>query len=186
MSSKFQNLTLKMFENEPFPCLKGKAAEIRHFGAPLLCAFKEYMDRGDQTQRQVCLALELVCRMEQIVDDHRETYKWPEPIAKEFEKCTVTFCQLSTAIGNAFHDRGVKLFNYTIKYHYLLHIGLMCHFLNPVLAWCYQGEDLMKIVKHLIQSSHSGSAPPLAVSKTITKYVNGLGYDLMMGSIWRV
>ena len=186
VSSKFQNLTLNMFENEPFPCLKGKAAEIRHLGPALLSAFQENMNHADQIQRQVALALKLVCRMEELVDENKEFYKWPQDVAQEFEKCTVTFCKLSTAVGNHLHVRGIMLFNYTIKYHYLLHIGLLCHHMNPVLAWCYQGEDMMKIVKGLIQSCHNGSAPHLAVVKTMTKCVNGLGHDLMQGAIWRV
>jgi len=169
-----------MFAGMPFPSLKGKGAEVRHLAGALASAFEAFMDRSNQQHRQTMLGLQLVCQIERTLDDYAEDYKWPAHISLDFEKCCTTFCQLSTALSHHFHQQGVPLFNYTIKYHYLEHIGLMSHNLNPRLGWCYSGEDFMKVVKRVVQASHSGGAPHVAARKAINKYAIGLGVALAL------
>ena len=78
------------------------------------------------------------------------------------------------------------MFGYTIKYHYMLHIGKMCHYMNPALGWCYAGEDFMHHIKTVVRSCSAGSPPHLAVRKIIEKYVRGFGLSLVPpDALWR-
>ena len=80
-----------------------------------------------------------------------------EGAASVFRKSANGFVALSTAISNHFHRQGTLLFNWTIKWHYLMHLADIAEYMNPRLAWNYQGEDLMHRVKVLVQASHSGA-----------------------------
>ena len=83
-----------------------------------------------------------------------------------------------TAIGQHFQNQGLALSNFTIKFHYLLHLAHICEYINVRLAWCYSGEDLMHVVKTLVQSSHRGCRPSLVPAKVMRKYTFGLGLHL--------
>ena len=50
---QFNMLKPSMVENSgnPFPKLKGKAAEVRNIGKPLASVFQDMMDNGFQTRR---------------------------------------------------------------------------------------------------------------------------------------
>ena len=38
----------------------------------------------------------------------------------------------------------------TVKLHYAAHLGLFCKFYNPRDGWCYNDEDYMKRMAHMI------------------------------------
>ena len=99
--------------------------------------------------------------------------------ATVFKNAANGFVALSTALSNHFHREGTVLFNYTIKWHYLMHLADIAGYINPRLGWNYQGEDLMHRVKVLVQASHSGAAPHQVVNKVMGKYVLGLGLGMV-------
>ena len=51
-----------------FPVLKGRAAEIRNFGTPLLAAWEKHMDNTIQQHRQIRIALIASVELERILD----------------------------------------------------------------------------------------------------------------------
>ena len=69
---------------------------------------------------------------------------------------------------------GANQFNYTIKNHYLVHFGLVGQYMNPALASCHDGEDLMRVVKRICYACSGGLSPAVAIRKAIDKYVRGL------------
>ena len=178
MPCRFNTLKLSMYVNENhFPCLKGKAAEIRHFAAPLYDVVKRHLDRASPAHRQVHLGFVLILKLEEILDDHADAHTFPQEVADEFFKCAWGFVALSSALHQFYKER--VIFNYTIKFHYLLHLGLIGRHINPRLGWCYGGEDFMMKVKKLVQSSYRGSPAHIIPNKILTKYGRGLGLNLL-------
>ena len=140
-----------MFEpKENFPVLRGKAAEMRHFAGPLRYAFERYMDEGDVQHKHVHALLVAAERMEAILDEHIGAYRLPAPASTEYRDNAIKYVQLTAALGQYFHNAGVMLFHYTIKNRYLMHLALICKYVNPRLAWCYSGEAMMNRVKIII------------------------------------
>lgn len=88
------------------------------------------------------------------------------------------FTNVVTALGNTFHRRGEMFFNFTIKFHYLLHIAIYSRYINPLSVWCYGGEGFMQVIKRLTISAQVGTRPALVANKVLTKYAQGFGYEL--------
>lgn len=167
-----------------FPVLKGKAAEIRGVLPAVTFVFTHHMDRTNTQHKQVKLALEAACEMEALLDDHKDSYTLPPGAADTFAKAANSLVLLQTALGNYFHARGILLFNFTIKSHYLLHLGMLCSHINPRAAWCYSGEDLMAKVKGIVQASTRGANATRIPAKVMEKYVRALGLG-MHEDVWR-
>ena len=139
---RYTNMRLSMFAGLPhhFPKLKGRAAEIRNLGRPLLHVVDELLDMTSLTNRQIRLGLKLSVRMEEIIDEHVDDIVWPQAVCQEFYKAAQSFLMLQTALGRHFHPQGCMLFHTTIKSH-LLHVAQAARFMNPRLGWTYSGED---------------------------------------------
>ena len=159
-----------------FPRLEGRAAEIRWFVRPLIEVFKTHMNRDAREHRMVLLGMEMSLRLEEIVDENLSEYCWPLAVHREYLKTTYAFLALLTSLGNHYHTQGELPFNFTIKCHFLLHIALYSRYISPTAAWCYGGEDFMKICKKIIAASQHGSKPYQIGRKSMKKYVSGLGF----------
>ena len=171
-------------ENGSFPLLKGKAAEIRHFGPALSSAFEHFMDHTNQQHQQIMLIFKSILNIELILDHHAAEYRFPPEVAKDFQNYAFGFVALSTALSKHYHTRGILLFNFTIKFHYTMHLGLMAAYINPRLGWCYSGEDMMQKIKLIVQASYKGTASSLVPSKVMKKYAQGIGYNLLQ-DMWK-
>ena len=172
-------------EPSDFPRLKGRAAEIRHVGKPLLEAAKEFLDEGNEQRVQIVMALQFSVRMEDILDETAGMYKLPPALADEFEDCAYYFLALNTALGRYFHQTQ-HLFHTTIKFHYLIHIACAARYLHPRLGWCYSGEDFMQKMKQLVASCHRGTPPLQVMTKVVTKYTHGMHFRLTPRHLWFV
>ena len=116
--------------------------------------------------------------MEETLSLWSHVYRWPADIGNKFMKDAFEFCLVETALGEHFHPLHLAIFHFTIKSHYLLHIGMIARYINPRLGWCYSGEDMMGKIKHLVQHTYDGTPPHVLVNKTMKKYAYGLGFDL--------
>ena len=168
-----------MFEpGDGFPVLRGKAAEIRHFAGPLLLAFEQRVGDTILQRKQMRAVLTMAKRIETILDNHLADYRFPDDIAREFQDCIKKFVLLNAALGHHFHPLHKRLFHFTIKMHYMMHLGMVGRFANPRLAWCYSGEAMMKRIKTIVQSSQRGGAPHVVIRKTMRKYCCGLSFEV--------
>ena len=86
--------------------------------------------------------------MDAILKEHSEADCLPTAAATEFQTCVFTFLQLQTSLRLYYGD-DIKLFNETIKSHYLAHEAILCQYINPMKCWTYMGEDFMQKVKRL-------------------------------------
>ena len=157
MDRCFNVLTLNMFVNKKspnknFPYLKGKAAEIREIGPALLHVFSAFMDRGNAQHRRMHLALRLSCKMEEIIREHKGCFTLGPEAAADLTKAARDFVQLNTALASHYNQQGLKIFDVTIKFHYLVHAAHNSRYLSPGLSWCYAGEDMMQYMKKSIRA----------------------------------
>ena len=168
-----------------FPVLRGKGAEIKHLVGALLAACHEILDSSDDIHKQMLLMLQAARTMEDVLDSHKDLYKLPKDAAATFRKAAYAFVALNSALGKHFHERGVVLFNHTIKFHYVLHLAHVVNYINPGRCSCYMGEDAMHKLKQLVQSCQRGTPPWLVVSKAMKKYCWALGLGLA-DRVWKI
>jgi len=174
-ANRFNNLKLSMFVNEGgFPKLKGRAIEIRNLGPPLVEIWSNRMDGASPVHKQVRLALKASCAFDDVMDRSRHLNKLLAAEVLEIQKAVKAFLLCLTALGEHYHPRYIKLFNITIKCHYLAHIGLLAEYINPRLGWCYSQEDLMAKIKRLVSNCFRGTPPHLISAKNLAKYCLGM------------
>ena len=177
----FGKLKMSMFHDpaEPhakFPKLKGRAIEMRNLGKPLLECWMKHSDPANMQHKQIGLALKASCAIEDVLTANKGLPKLPTAAGEEIRKAGTVFLLMATALNNHFAvSRGEKLFNITVKFHYLDHAcdnakgGL-----NPTLGWCYAGEDYMSKLKRLAASCMRGTGAQLISTKLMQKYSVGL------------
>lgn len=180
MQTRFSSLPANLYSADDghFPVLKGKAGEIKHLPPALLECFVRYMNRDSKQHRQIKLMLELIVKIESILNEHASVFIFPDHVVSDFQKSCFAFVQLNTDLANHYHSEGKLLFHHTIKFHYVLHIALTASYQNPRMGWCYSGEDMMHKMKVLVQGSNRGTSPEVLVSKALRKYALGIGLSM--------
>ena len=133
--------------------------------------------------RDVVRGLALSVRMDAILDSHKWDAVLPEIESLEFLESTHQFNEVITALIGRYHP-SPGLFHFTDKNHLLIHLGLDGRFINPGLGSCYQGEELMRIVKQLVGKQSRASKPPLVLSQSLLRYCYGLSLDLYRPDGW--
>lgn len=168
-----------MFEDsDHFPSLKGKAAEMRWLAKPMSLVWQDFMDPALQLHRQIKMLLDQAALIEELLDAHPAELVLPPGVGQQFAKACFRYNQLLTAVGSWHHERGLVVFNYTIKNHYLCHIGLLANYLNPRIFWNYQGEDFVGRLRKVIAACQQGRPGHRVSAKAVKRYCLGLGYLL--------
>ena len=189
---RFTNLRFTMFcrysvgmpdgHEKQMPCLVGRAGEIRSLAPALLYVFQQFRGRvcGEvpATQMaQVELGLKASIRMDVILEENKSCVKCPPVVYDEFATAGMNFLIIFNALGNYYSDvrrPAMKLFNVTIKAHYLCHCILQAKHLNPRLGWCYAGEDVMFRVRRLLASNTKHNSPSNCTNSFATQYRVGM------------
>jgi hypothetical protein len=176
----YDELKVAMFwaGGDNFPSLKGKAAEVKDLTVPLLVAAHKHLDAENDVHKLILKGLEMCTRMEELLERHKDEYRFPIDARAEFRDAAHAFYQINTSLARHFHPHHIVLFHHAIKFHYALHLGLAVDYINPRLSWCYSGEDFMMKVKLIVQACYSGTAPILVPPKVMAKYIQGLGLKL--------
>ena len=178
-ANAYSNLTLSMCcqASDPTasaPQLKGRAAEICALTPGIHAAFDHFMDQNDEHHRKIRLCLKYSKSLDQIIHDHKEDDALPAAVALKFKKAVFNMLILYTDINKHAASLARRLFNVTIKAHYLLHIGIGAAYLSPRLGWCYKGEDMMQKMKVLAASCVKSRSIYVVIFKMIEKYLYGL------------
>ena len=72
---RFDNMTRTMFRTaKAFPWLKGRGADVKALGLPLMQVFAEHMDASLPELRHVLAALEASVTMEQILEQFQDQF----------------------------------------------------------------------------------------------------------------
>lgn len=175
---RYNDLRLTMFAGPGFPQLKGKAAEVRGLALPLCKIVQDELSDDEQIHRWMKKLLLAIVQLEEILHRHRDDYRLPHAIAREFAASCDVVVVLNTALGLHFHGAGELYFNHTIKFHYLQHLGKICLYMNPRMAWCYAGEDLLQRVRTVVQSCLHGTKHAGVSPKVMHKYARALSFKL--------
>jgi hypothetical protein len=189
ISDRFGQLHLNMFTsarspNSSFPKLKGKGAEIKGFGEPLLHAWERWMSNDDVQHVRVKLLLGASVKLEHMLVEHADLIKFPTLVADDFLSTTVDLLLLATALAKHYNEMGRKLWDITPKAHYLFHCAYNARFLNPRLSWCYSGEDYMQKIKRVAQSCVRGTPLQLVGRRIAVKFVRGFTFRFLQRDRW--
>ena len=167
-----------------FARLKGRAAELRNFGRPLLNVFTKFMDNSNRIHKLIRLGLHFSMLMEDILDRNVSEFVLNQTDHREFLESCYNFLAAQTALGNHYHPKGLLRLHCTIKSHYMLHIALYSRYMNPRLVWTYMGEDYMQNIKQIVSASQRGTPPPLIANMAVNKYLDGLSFALVGDKCW--
>ena len=174
---RLSRLTMNMVKHEPFPKLSAKAVETRDLLPALEFFFRDWVHDG------VCAwfhrLLLLSVRLDQLVFGN-PGFMLSVRERQLFRNVVFEYHQSLTTLAHHFHQSGEAYCNYTVKNHYLLHWGLIVakDGFSPRVAFCYQGEDFMGVVKSLAIASNRGIDSAKLVDKILAKYIQGL--DLLL------
>ena len=165
--------TMVKQSKKKLPLLKGKAGKIKSFGRALVGVFPQLMNPSDPKHHLVLKGLTLSVRIDTIMRQYAAAYRYPQDIAEEFEACCFDYCRAMVTLIKAYHtaEPPIPLFNYTIKAHYVMHLGLCARYTNPSFGSCYQGETLMLTCRTLFQASCDGSAALAACNTVMYRFV---------------
>ena len=122
--------------------------------------------------------------MEEILRENKGEFVLDGAASQELHERALSFVHVYTAVAQAYNTQGLRLFNVTIKMHYLVHASAEAGFLNPGLLWTYSGEDMMQRVRHLAASCARGTPPWLIGAKFMAKYTQALNLRMRDRRSW--
>ena len=175
---RLSKITQNMVAHEPFPRLSAKAVETRD----LLPALEHFLRAWLGVNPLLVWFHRLValsCRLDTVVFSNK-TMWLSDADCLALRNGVFEYNQTLSRLALHFHRQGKAYCNFTIKNHYLLHIGLFSAKtgINPRLAFCYQGEDFMSVLKTLVAGSSRGVESAKLIDKVVPKYCRGL--DLLL------
>ncbi|CAL1145619.1 unnamed protein product [Cladocopium goreaui] len=142
--------------------LRGKAAEIKCLGEPLLAYWSSCYDETNEQHQQVLYLLQMSCRCEEIIFENKSALAFSDEDAAAFQEAVFAYGHLGHLLWCHFQETDLKkqgLFTCTSKTHAICHSALLSRYLNPRLVWCFIGEDMMSTVQQLTQACTKGNTP---------------------------
>jgi hypothetical protein len=187
--NRFTTILLSMFTDaqqpcESFPKLKGKAAEVKALVPAVLFVWRKYMRRENDIHRFVELGLQMSAKIDQIIDETRRLFALQGEDLQRYRTAVFSFLVMQNVLAGYYNNHGLKLFNITIKSHYLAHSAVQAAWLHPVKGWCFTGEDLMQKLKNVANYSVHGIKPGNLGVTLLEKYCTGMFFELSPASQW--
>lgn len=167
-----------------FPKMRGKAIEVRNLGEPLLSVWTSKMDRSNTLHQQVAFMLRCSVKMETMLKENREFFRYPPALASEYLQTAEKYLQLTSSIARQYNESGKRLFDLTTKHHILWHCAKSAAVLNPAKSWCYMGEDNMQHVRRLASSCLAGTKQWCVGPKVLRKWSRGFALRFLPRSGW--
>ena len=176
---RYTVLTLRMIQSSksPLPQLSGRGSVIKDFVPVLAKIAEKHLNQRLPQHRYMLVGLHASRDLDKILDSHRRDFILPPLAAKEFQDGCHLFCQCTAALIRCYHP-STPAFHYTEKFHLLLHLAACSRYVNPDFGSCYQGEELMAIVRRILAASSRASQPHVACNTGMARYTDGLGMDL--------
>ena len=177
VDNMFANLHIGMFckksrPNSGFPKLKGRAAEVKAMGIPLLATWEAFMS-DSLLHRQVLVMLRCSVSLDVAMAEHRHLNAYPAPIFGKFMADCENFLVLYSAAASAYNGIGVRVFNVVPKFHLLWHACHQAQFVNPAMSWCFSGEDGMLHWRRLGSASLRGTPSWHISRKILFRWIRG-------------
>ena len=174
---RLSNLTWSMVDHQPFYKLSAKAIETRDL-LPAIGSILTLWAHNPIVQWFQRLVL-LSIRLDELVFGN-ETFWLSQWERKSLKEGIFEYNKVLSQLSWHFLRRGKGFCNYTVKNHYLCHVGLIAAKtgVSPRLAFCFQGEDFMSLIKTLAGASSRGVKSAQLIDKVVAKYTRGL--DLLL------
>ena len=175
---RLSNLTWNMVKHQPFYRLSAKAVETRDL-IPALAAFLGQWS-GNVIVAWFQRLLLLSSKLDELVFSNPNM--WLSAVERQqLKEGIFDFNQMLSKMSWHFLQLGKPFCNFTIKNHYLCHIGINAakSGISPRVAFCFQGEDFMSLIKTLAVASGRGVSSAKLIDKVVEKYLRGL--DLLLG-----
>ena len=171
----FANMTLGMLVDTQrpwaeFPRLKGRAAEIKALTPVLADVWPTVADMSVTEYRIVGLALRYSAEMDDVLDRCADMWALGPEEHEQFQKAAFHFLACQTSLANAYNAQGLRLFNTTVKSHYLCHLSMSAGVWNPRQSWNFLGEDWVHQMRRIAQSAIRGVKAWTLPAKLISKY----------------
>ena len=172
----FGSLSLGMFlekKESPhlhYPKLKGKAAEVKAFLRPLCQIWQANRNPTMQVHLQIELALQSSLSLDEIADAHSTSHTLVGDDLQRFRTALNTLLVCFSAAVAHYEGAGLKVFNLTVKAHYLAHLHNQVPWLHPRHSWCYSGEDFVQHLKWLTKVCTPGLNPKAVPLKALARY----------------
>ena len=185
----FGSLTLSMFledKDHPhlhYPKLKGKAAEIKTFLKPLYQIWVSYRDPAQMVHLQIELALQSSLSLDEIADAHSVAHVLRGPQLEQFRNSLRRLLLCFSAAVTHYESEGLKVFNLTVKSHFLAHLGSQVTWLHPRHSWCYSGEDFVRHMKWLTKTCTPGLGPKAVPLKVLARYTLAMHTAMNPGKV---
>jgi hypothetical protein len=173
---KIGSFTDPLAPNGHYPKLKGKGAEIKHFAEVLSNVWEQNMNSECDEHNIVADMLHDQNAIIAILDIHSDDIFLPPSEADVMQQRIKMFLDKYTQLGHKADARGDLLWNCTVKFHWLYHLGQRCHFLNPRRGACWIDEDYVGKWKVVAQACSRGSPLHVIPGKVIEKMRWGLHF----------
>ena len=170
--TKFRHVKrLTMFVRKSgYPCLRGKAAEVKHLGPALEHVFNLYKNENLGAHRRISLMLKMVNKMERILSLHSTAFRIPEPDATAFTSAAFSAMQMQQQLHEQFAENRPPLFAVAAKSHHLVHGAIFAKYLHPARGWCYSGEDFMRHAQRIARNCVAGRNAVQAMQTMMSHY----------------
>ena len=161
------------------PCLTGvRGVQIRSL-IPIVGEILRLRHNPLNAQhRDMLKGLEFSEQFDRILLQNSNVYALSTEDSKALIYAAFEYTKRNVALIRHFRGQDVKLFNLTIKTHYFLELALVSEFTNPLYGSCYQGEQMMQVVRKLVASTANGCPMEKAGNFALRKYIRGLTMTL--------
>jgi hypothetical protein len=191
-STRYGGLQLSMFTDpeqplKSFPKLKGKGSEVKHLVPALEYAWNELVmkhNAGNEIFEYVSVGLAMSRTIDEVIDNNPTAYKFEGAVLEQYQSAIFVFLAMQNALAVHFNSHGYKVFNITLKSHYLAHGALQAAFLNPRLAWCFGGEDFMQTMKRVGGMCGFGTSIYRRAHAVMERYSAGMHFLMQPVSRW--
>ena len=146
---------------------------------------EKVLDDAVERNRPLMLALKATAQMERISFLSRDSYRMLPQQSEEYQNACSVYCQALTSLIRDFVPEKAY-FNFTPKSHIILHLADCSKYIHPRLGSCYAGEELMAIVRRLIQGVNRARKPISASNNALERWLHAMSYKLAPGAMqWR-
>ena len=146
-----------------------------------VCKSFDYMDASRPEHRDILHGLEASAKIDSILGRYRNEPRIPLPDRAILPRACFTYVQSQAALVRHYHP-GTPLFNVTTKSHYVLHIGMIAHYINPGYGAVWRGEDMMRVVRSIVSASSVGNSVTQAQVSSMDRYSRAIGFELGLGN----
>jgi len=142
------------------------------------------MDGADAQHRKIKLALQKCVKIDRLIDAPGNEFVMEGDTLAAYQNAIRYFLVLQNSLAKYYNTRSIRIFDITIKSHYLAHSGIQAAWLHPKKAYCYKGEDLMQRIKTVVSYARDGICAQAVGSRAMEKYCVGMHFELSPESSW--